>query len=166
MKFSAFVLMIAVVMVAAALGGCTSTSSPPPTVVNTPVPTETQVMTPVVTVTPLPTTVMEPDTAAKDKKFADALDACYAEIPVVSDVTSRIALTECIQNAPNPSGVCAVNYMNNVGRFLKDDDTTAGYARMMTRIQKARDAYANGLTYNYVTDTTEECSPQPLGYPV
>ncbi len=109
----------------------------------------------------------EPDTAAiADKAFVDAAEACTAATPVISDVTTRLAFTTCMQNTPDPKGVCAVNYKYNILKATKDDDTSAGYSRQNKRIPLIRDAYSRNLSYNTMTDTVEACSLQPLGFPV
>ena len=163
----AFVVMMAVVVMAAAFSGCTSTTSPPAAPAqNTPVPISTPVMTPVATMTPPPTTVPAPDTSVADKNFVNGMDACYASIPVISDIPTHIAMVNCVQAVPDPAGLCAQNYQSNVKVYLKDDDTTAGYNRQNTRIGLARDAYNRSLSYNYVTGQAEACSQPPLGVPI
>jgi len=167
-RSSVFIVIMAVVILMAALSGCTSTSSPQAVPVTaTPAVTDTPVPVPAVTALPTAAPVQEPDLVAiADKKFADAAEACYAENPVISDITTRLAFTSCMQDVPDPKGVCALSYKGNILKYLKDDDTTAGYSRMNTRIQKARDAYSKDLSYNYLTDQDEACSLQPMGYPI
>jgi hypothetical protein len=165
---SVFVVIMAVVILMAALSGCTSSSSPPAVPV---------AATPAVTSTPAPATVVttmqttvptaEPDMEAiVDKEFVDATEACYSATPVISSVSTQIAFVTCMQNTPLPKGLCAVNYRNNILNYMKDDDTTAGYSRMNTRIKLAREAYSKDLSYNYLTDKDEVCSPLRMSYPI
>jgi hypothetical protein len=167
MKPSAIFTVLMAVVILALLSGCTGTTSPPVTpAATTPMATPTP-MTPVATPTPTTAAVPTPDSdAVADMSFNTALETCYATTPVITNGTSRVAFVNCLQNAPDPKGGCAVNYKSNVQRYLKDDDTTAGYNRMNSRIQLARDAYSRNLTYNYVLDQAEPCSPQPTGFPV
>ena len=71
-----------------------------------------------------------------------------------------------MQNTPDPKGVCALSYKDNILKYTKDDDTTAGYSRINTRIQRARDAYSKDLSYNYLTDQDEECNPLRMDRPM
>lgn len=155
-----FVAIIAVVFLMTALSGCTSTTTPPDVkVANTF--TVTYTPAPVPTITTLPTTppVPEPDvTVIADKKFVDATEACYSANPVISNVSTQLAFISCMQNTPDPKGVCASNYKSNVLKYTKDDATSAGYLRENTRIQRARDAYSKNLSYNYLTDMAEACN--------
>jgi hypothetical protein len=168
MKHSmAFVVMIAVVVLAAVISGCTSSTSPPAVPAqNTPVAIATPVMTPVAALTLPPTAVPGTDTTVADKNFVNGMEACYASIPVISNISTHIALVNCVQGVPDPKGQCAQNYQSNVRRYLKDDDTTAGYNRQNTRISLARDAYNQNLSYNYVTGQDEACSQPPLAVPI
>jgi hypothetical protein len=167
-RSSVFVVIMAVVILMAALSGCTSSSSPPAVpVATTPPVTPTPAPTPDVTVLSTTAPVPEPDReAVADQEFVDAFEACYAKTPVISDITTRLAFTTCMQDAPDPKGVCAFSYKDNILKYTKDDDTTAGYSRMNTRIRLARDAYSKGLSYNYLTDKDETCSLQPMTRPV
>lgn len=168
MKHSSFfVVVMAVVILMAALSGCTTSSPPVAPVATTPVVTFTPAPTPEVTAlptsAPVPTADLE---AIADKKFNDATEACYAENPVISDVLTQQAFVSCMQNTPDPKGVCALKYKDNILRYTKDDDTSAGYARENTRIQRARDAYRKNLSYNYLTDKDEPCSKLPMSPPI
>ena len=127
--------MMAAVVLMAGLSGCTSTSSPPVVPAqNTPVVTSPPVTT-VATSVPTPTAVPIADTEAlADSTYVGGLESCYADTPVISNLTSNIAFINCMGNIPDPKGVCAVNYKNNVMRFTKAEDTTAGYAQENTRI--------------------------------
>jgi hypothetical protein len=168
MKYSwVFVMMMAIVVLMAAIAGCTNNNAPPAVpVATTQAVTSTLVPTPVVTMVPSEP-VPTPDTVAiADKAFADAADACIAATPVISNVTTQLAFTGCMQNAPDPKGVCAVNYKYNILKATKDDATSAGYARENMRIPFVRDAYHRSLSYNTITDSVEACSPQPLGVPI
>jgi hypothetical protein len=167
MKHSSFfVVVLAVVILMAALSGCT-TSSPPAPVATTPVVTYTPAPTPEVTnvptSAPVPTADME---AIADKKFNDATEACYAQTPVISDIATQQAFVSCMQDTPDPKGVCALKYKDNILRYTKDDDTSAGYARENTRIQRARDAYSRNLSYNPLPDKDEACSRLPMSAPI
>lgn len=156
---------MAVVILMAALSGCTGTSNQP--VATTPPVTYTPAPTPVVTAMQTTAPAVEPDMEAiADKKFADAAGACYAENPVISDIATRLAFTSCMQDTPDPEGVCALSYKDNILKYTKDDDTSAGYARMNTRIRLAREAFEKNLSYNYLTDKDEECSPLPMDRPM
>jgi len=167
-RSSVFVVIMAIVILMAGLSGCTSTSSPP---------ADQAAATPLVTYTPAPTPAagilsttapvpVQDSAAIADKKFADAAEACYAENPVISDIATRLAFTSCMQNTPDPKGVCALSYKDNILKYTKDDDTTAGYSRINTRIQRARDAYSKDLSYNYLTDQDEECNPLRMDRPM
>jgi hypothetical protein len=169
MKHTIALITMTLIVIAVALSGCTSTTSPPAATTPTPAaPVSTPAMTPLGTATPPPATtaVPAPDTFVADTNFVNALNACYASIPVVSNITTHIALVDCVQNAPEPKGLCAQNYRSNVQLYLKDDDTTAGYNRENTRIGLAREAYNRNLSYNYVTGQAEACSQPRLGVPV
>jgi hypothetical protein len=165
---SVFIVIMAVVVLMTALSGCTSANNPPVVQVqSTPAVTYTPAPTPVVTVMPTSVPSPQPDTAAiADKAFARAADACIAATPVISDVTTQLAFTTCLQNAPDPKGVCAVNYQYNILKATKDDVTSAGYSRENKRIPLIRDAYTRGLSYNTLTDTVEACSQKPMGVPI
>lgn len=166
MKHScAFVLMLAVVIAASALSGCTSPSTPATPAAGTPVPVDTALQPPAVA-TPPPTTVPGPDTGAADKNFVDALDGCYAQTPALTNISTRVTFTECLMQTPDPRGICAVNYKNNIRRFLKGDDTTAGYAMANNGMRMAKAAYQQGMTYDFVNDKNVGCAMQPLGYPL
>ncbi|PKL64514.1 MAG: hypothetical protein CVV32_07470 [Methanomicrobiales archaeon HGW-Methanomicrobiales-3] len=109
----------------------------------------------------------EPDKVAiADKTFADAARACYAKNPVISDIATRLAFTSCMQDTPDPKGMCALSYKDNILKYIKDDDTSAGYARMNTRIRLAREAFSKNLSYNYLIDKDEECSPLRMDRPM
>ena len=151
-----------------ALSGCTSTNPPPVAPVeSTPAVTYTPAPTPALTTIPTSAPAPVPDTAAiADKAFVDAAEACIAATPVISDVTTQLTFTTCMQNAPDPKGVCAVKYKYNVLKATKDDATSAGYSRENKRIPLVRDAYTRNLSYNTMTDTVEACSQQPLGVPI
>jgi hypothetical protein len=161
-------VIMAVVVLVVAMSGCTSTNTPPVAqVTSTPAvtysPTPTSARTTMQTSTPAPT----PDTAAiADKAFADAADACIAATPAISNVTTQLAFTTCLQDAPDPKGVCAVNYKYNILKATKDDATSAGYSRENKRIPLVRDAYRRNLSYNTMTDTVGACSQQRLGIPI
>lgn len=167
-RSSVFVVVMAAVILMAALSGCTSTSSPPVVPVATTLavadtPAPTPLVTAVSTTAPVPT----PDAAAiADKKFADATKACYADNPVISDVATQQAFVSCMQNTPDPKGVCALNYKDNILKYTKDDDTSAGYSRENSRIQRAKAAFDRNLSYNYLTDKDEECAPHPMDRPI
>jgi len=164
-RSSVFVLIMAVVILMAALSGCTSTSNQP--VATTPAVTSTPAPTTVVTAMETTAPAVEPDRVAiADKTFADAAEACYAKNPVISDIATRLAFTSCMQDTPDPKGVCALSYKDNLLKYIKDDDTSAGYARMNTRIRLAREAFGKNLSYNYLTDKDEECSPLPMDRPM
>ena len=167
-RSSVFLMIVAVVVLMAALSGCTSTNSPPAVqVTNTPAITVTPAPTTAVTILPATTTVAEPDPEAiADKKFADATEACYSANPVISNVATQQAFVSCIQNTPEPKGLCALNYKNNILKYTKEDDTSAGYLRENTRLKLARDAYRKNLSYNYLTDQAEACSRLPMNRPV
>ena len=159
---------MAVVVLMTVLSGCTSTNNPPVVpVVSTPEVTYTPAPTTAVTTMPTSAPVPTPDTAAiADKAFTDAAEACSAATPVISDTTTQLAFTTCMQNTPDPKGVCAVNYKYNILKATKDDATSAGYTRENKRIPLVRDAYSRNSSYNTMTDTVEACSQQPLGVPV
>lgn len=160
-------MVMAVVILMVALSGCTTSSPPVVSVATTPVETYTPEPTAAVTVLLTTAPVPTQDTAAiADKGFVDAIDACYAANPVISDVASRLAFTSCVQKTPDPKGVCAWNYKDNILKYTKDDDTTAGYSRVNTRIQLARNAYNKGLSYNYLIDKNEACSQPTMGRPI
>jgi hypothetical protein len=165
---SVFMVIMAVVVLMTALSGCTSTNNPPVVQVeSTPAVTYTPAPTPAFTTMPTSAPAPEPDTAAiADKAFAGAAEACSAATPVISDVTTQLAFTTCMQNTPDPKGVCAVNYKYNILKATKDDATSAGYSRENKRIPLVRDAYSRNLSYNTMTDTIEACSQQPLGVPI
>jgi hypothetical protein len=165
---SVFLVIMAVVILMTALSGCTSTNNPPVVQVeSTPAVTYTPVPTPAFTAMPTSAPTPQPDTAAiADKAFARAADACISATPVISDVTTQLAFTTCLQNAPYPEGVCAVNYKYNILKATKDDITSAGYSRENKRIPLIRDAYSRSLSYNTQTDTVEACSQQPQGVPI
>jgi len=164
-RSSVFVLIMAVVILMAALSGCTSTSTQP--VATTPVVTYTPAPTPVVTAMQTTAPAAEPDKVAiADKTFADAARACYAKNPVISDIATRLAFTSCMQDTPDPKGMCALSYKDNILKYIKDDDTSAGYARMNTRIRLAREAFSKNLSYNYLIDKDEECSPLRMDRPM
>ena len=163
--------MMAVVVLMTAISGCTSTSNTPVgpvgQVENTQAVTYTPTPTPAVTPLPTSAPAPEPDTAAiADTAFFNAANVCLAATPVISDVTTQLAFTTCMQNTPDPKGVCAVNYKYNILKATKDDATSAGYARENKRIPLVRDAYNRNLSYNTMTDTVEECSQQRLGVPI
>ncbi len=162
------VVIMAVVMVMTALSGCTSTTTPPGVkVANTFTVTSTPAPTSVIPTLTTPAPVPEPDLAAiADKKFVDATEACYLANPIISNVATQQAFVSCIQNTPDPKGVCALNYKNNVLKYTKDDNTSAGYQRENTRIQLARDAYSKNLSYNHLTDKAEACTQLPMSPPV
>ena len=159
---------MAVVVLMTALSGCTSTTTPPVvTVVSTPAITYTPVPTTVITTIPTSLPVPTPDPAAiADKAFADAAEACSAATPVISDATTQLAFTTCMQNTPDPKGLCAVNYKDNILKTTKDDATSAGYARENKRIPLVRDAYSRSMSYNTRTDTVEACASLPLAPPM
>jgi hypothetical protein len=165
---SVFLVMVAVVVMMTAISGCTSTTkSPAAPAENTPAATYTPAPTPSFTTMPTSAPAPVPDTEAiADKAFYDAAAACSAATPVISNVTTQLAFTTCMQNAPDPKGVCAVNYKYNVLKATKDDATSAGYSRENKRIPLTRDAYERNMSYNTVTDTVEECSMPPLGVPI
>jgi hypothetical protein len=165
---SIFMVIMAVVVLMVALSGCTSTNNPPVAPVeSTMAVTYTPAPTPVLTTMPTSTPAPTPDTAAiADKAFADAADACIAATPVISNVTTQLAFTTCLQDAPDPKGVCAVNYKYNILKATKDDATSAGYSRENKRIPLVRDAYRRNLSYNTMTDTVGACSQQRLGVPI
>ena len=162
---SFFIVMLAFVVLMAVLSGCLNTSnSQAAPVESTPMVTYTPMPTPVLTT--VPTSIPTPDTAAiADKAFADAAEACSVATPLISNVTTQLAFTTCVQNAPDPKGVCAVAYKYNILKATKDDATTAGYSRENRRIPLIRDAYNAKSSYNTVTDTVEACSMPPLGVP-
>ena len=164
---SVFIVTLAVVVLMAVLSGCLNTSNPQAAPVeSTPAVTYTPVPTPAVTIVPASTPAPTPDTAAiADKAFADAAEACSVATPLISNITTQLAFTTCVQNAPDPKGVCAVAYKYNILKATKDDATTAGYSRENRRIPLIRDAYNKNLSYNTVTDTVEACSLPPLGVP-
>ena len=157
--------MMTFVVLMVVLSGCLNTPNPPvvpvestPTITYTPVPTPA-----VITVA---TSIPTPDTAAiADKAFADAAEACSIATPLISNVTTQLAFTTCLQNVPDPKGVCAVAYKYNILKATKDDATTAGYSRENTRIPLIRNAYNMSSSYNTLTDTVEGCSLPPLGVP-
>lgn len=161
-------VVMAVVMLMTALSGCTSTSNPPVVqVVSTPTITYTPSPAPVVTIVPVTSSVPEADSAAiADKKFVDAIATCYSQNPVIANISAQMAFVSCMQNTPDPRGVCALNYKNNILKYTKEDDTTAGYQRENMRIQRARDAYSRNLSYNYLNDQDEACGQLPMGYPI
>jgi hypothetical protein len=168
-----FIIIMAVVVTMAALSGCTSTSStgayspPAVQVQSTPAITYTSAPGPAVTSMPASPPVPAPDAGAvADKAFADAAKACFSATPVVSDVTTQLAFTTCIQNTPDPKGLCAVNYKDNILKATKDDPTSAGYSRENKRIPLIQDAYSGNMSYNTRTDTVEACSPLPLAPPM
>jgi hypothetical protein len=165
---SVFMVIMAVVVLMVALSGCTSTNNP--TVVpveSTPAIPYTPAPTPAVTTMPTSAPAPTPDTTAiADKVFAGAADACISATPVISDATTQLAFTTCMQNTPDPKGVCAVNYKYNILKATKDDVTSAGYSRENKRIPLVRDAYNRNLSYNTVTDTVETCSQPRLGVPI
>jgi hypothetical protein len=167
MKHSfAFVLMMAVVLAAAALSGCTSQPSPSPPVTNTPLPAAPPVNTPVVTGTPPLETIPAADEAAADRDFVGSLEGCYAQTPVITNISTRVTFTTCIQGTPNPRGTCAVDYKNNVQRYLKGDDTTAGYTMANNGMTAAKAAYQQGMAYDYVNDRNVPCGTLPQGFPL
>lgn len=159
---------MAVVILMVAISGCTSTNNPPVAPVeSTPAVTYTPALTPALTTMPTSAPAPTPDTAAiADKAFADAADACIAATPVISDLTTQLAFTSCLQDAPDPQGVCAVNYKYNILKTTKDDATSAGYSRENMRIPLVRNAYNRDRSYNTITDTVEACSQHPLGVPI
>ncbi len=165
---SVFIVIMAAIVLMVAISGCTSTNNPPVTpVTSTPAVTYTPAPTPALTTMPTSAPAPTPDTAAiADKAFADAADACTAATPLISDVTTQLAFTTCLQNAPDPKGVCAVNYKFNILKATKDDATSAGYSRENKRILLVRDAYNRDMSYNTMTDTVEACSQKPLGVPI
>jgi hypothetical protein len=117
----------------------------------------------------MPTSVKtpEPDRAAiADKAFVDATEVCIAATPVISNVTTQLAFSTCMQNTPDPKGVCAVKYKYNILKATKDDATSAGYSRENKRIPLVREAYSRNMSYNTMTDTVEACSLQPAGFPI
>lgn len=158
-------MIMAVVILMAALSGCLNSNSPP-MVQAAITPTVTYTAAPVPTVTQLPTAapVPEPDSGAiADAAFARAADACIAANPVISNITTQLAFTTCLQNAPYPTGLCAVNYKYNLLKTTKDDATSAGYSRENRRIPLVRDAYNRNLSYNTQTDTVGPCNRLPPG---
>ena len=159
---------MAAIILMVALSGCTSTNPPPAAPVeSTPAVTYTPAPTPALTTIPTSTPAPKPDTVAiADKAFVDAAEACIAATPVISDVTTQLTFTTCMQNAPDPKGVCAAKYKFNILKATKDDATSAGYSRENKRIPLVRDAYTRNLSYNTMTDTVEACSQQPLGVPI
>jgi hypothetical protein len=164
---SVFMVIMAVVVLMAALSGCTSTNPPVAPVQSTPVVMDTPAPTAAVTVMPTSVPVPAPDNSAvADKKFADATETCFTTTPVISDVTTHLAFVTCMQNTPEPKGLCALNYRNNVLKYTKDDATTAGYARETTRIKLARDAFSRNMSYNSQTDKAEPCSQLPMSAPI
>jgi PBP1b-binding outer membrane lipoprotein LpoB len=165
---SVFIVIMAVVVMMVALSGCTSTNDPPVAqVTSTPAVTFTTAPTPALTTMPTPVPTPVPDTAAiADKAFVDAAEACIAATPVISNVTTQLAFTTCVQNTPDPKGVCAVKYKYNVLKATKDDATTAGYSRENKRIPLVREAYSRNMSYNTMTDTVEACNLQPVGFPM
>jgi hypothetical protein len=165
---SVFVVIMAVVILMAALSGCLNSSSPPVVqVATTPLVTYTAAPIPTVTLLPTAAPVPEPDSGAiADTAFAGAADACIAANPVISNITTQMAFTTCLQNAPYPSGLCAVNYKYNLLKTTKDDVTSAGYSRENMRIPLVRDAYSRNLSYNTQTDTVGACNRQPPGVPI
>ena len=165
---SVFWVIMAVVVLMVAMSGCTSTNNPPVAQVkSTPAITYTPAPTPALTAMPTSAPAPTPDKAAiADKAFADAADACIAATPVISNVTTQLAFTTCMQNAPDPKSVCAVNYQYNILKATKDDATSAGYSRENKRIPLIRDAYTKNMSYNTMTDTVEACVQQPSGFPV
>ncbi|MCK9579657.1 MAG: hypothetical protein M0Q92_04310 [Methanoregula sp.] len=167
-RSSVFVVIMAVVILMAALSGCTSSNSPPAvTVATTPAVTDTPAPAPAVTIVTTAAPVPEPDSGAvADKEFVDATEACYTNNPVISDIATQQAFISCMQNTPDPKGVCALNYKDNILKYTKDDDTSAGYSRENTRIKLARDAYSKNLSYNYLTDKDEECILQPMRFAI
>lgn len=160
------ILVVIVLMVA--ISGCTSTNSPPVApVTSTPAVTYTPAPTPALTTMPTSTPAPTPDmTAIADKAFVDAAEVCRAATPIISDVTTQLAFTTCIQDAPDPKSVCAVNYKYNILKATKDDATSAGYSRENKRIPLTRDAYNRNMSYNTMTDTVEACTQQSLGVPI
>jgi len=167
-RSSVFVVIMTVVILMAALSGCTNTNSPPVVpVAATPAAADTPVPTPVLTTMQTTAPAAEPDMeAVVDEKFVAAAEACLAATPVISDIATNQAFVSCMQNTPDPKGLCALNYKNNVLKYTKDDDTSAGYSRENKRIQRARNAYSKNLSYNYLTDQDEACSLQPMSYPI
>jgi hypothetical protein len=163
-----FVVSFTIVILMVALSGCTNTNSPPVVpVATTPVVTSTPVPAPAIATVPTTTPVPGPDlTAIADKKFADAAEACYADNPVIANISTQHAFVACMQNSPDPKGVCALNYKDNVLKYTKDDDTSAGYQRENLRIRLARDAYRKNLSYNPLTDQAEACSQLPMSRPI
>jgi hypothetical protein len=124
---------------------------------------------PTTAITTIPTSLPVPTpapAAIADKAFADAAAACSATTPVISDATTQLAFTTCMQNTPDPKGLCAVNYKDNILKATKDDATSAGYARENKRIPLVRDAYSSNMSYNTRTDTVEACAPLPLAPPM
>jgi hypothetical protein len=165
---SVFMIIMAVVVMMVALSGCTSTNNPPVApVVTTPAVTYTPAPTPALTTIPTSSPAPVPDTAAiADKAFADAAEACIAATPVISNVSTQLVFTTCLQSAPDPKGVCAVNYKYNILKATKDDATSAGYSRENKRIPLIRNAYNRNSSYNTMTDMVEACNQQPLGFPI
>ncbi|MFA4848735.1 MAG: hypothetical protein WC626_03330 [Methanoregula sp.] len=159
---------MAVVVLMVAMSGCTSTNNPPVAQVkSTPAVTYTPAPTPALTAMPTSAPAPTPDKAAiADKAFADAADACSAATPVISNITTQLAFTTCMQNAPDPKSVCAINYQYNILKATKDDATSAGYSRENKRIPLIRDAYNKNMSYNTMTDTVEKCGQQRLGGPI
>jgi len=159
---------MAVVVLMTVLSGCTSTTTPPVvTVASTPAITYTPVPTTEITTMPTSLPVPTPDPAAiADKAFATAAEACSAATPVISDATTQQAFTTCMQKTPDPKGLCAVNYRDNILKATKDDATSAGYARENKRIPLVRDAYSRNMSYNTRTDVVEACAPLPLAPPM
>lgn len=153
------------------ISGCTSTSTPVVQVETTPAvtytPASTPMYTPMVTAMPTSTPVPTRDTAAiADKAFVAAAEACIAATPVISNATTQLEFTTCMQNTPDPKGDCAADYKYNILRATKDDVTSAGYSRENKRIPLVQDAYSKNLSYNTLTDTVEACSSQPMNAPV
>jgi hypothetical protein len=162
-----FVVMMTAVILMVALSGCTSNTSPPPKQAeNVPLVTYTAAMTPLETAVPA-TAAPTPDTVAMaDKDFVDAFTACYAASPVITNITTNNAFVNCLDRMPNPKGLCAVDFKNNVYRFTKADDTTAGYNSANRRIRLAMDAYKEGMSYDFVTEQNVACGLQPKGFPL
>ncbi len=159
---------MAVVVMMTVISGCTSTSNTPVVpVATTPAATHTPAPTPAFTTMPTSAPAPTPDTAAiADKAFVAAAEACSAYTPVISNASTQLEFTTCMQNTPDPKGECAVDYKYNILRATKDDISSAGYARENKRIPLVRDAYSRNLSYNTLTDTVEACSPQSMNAPI
>jgi hypothetical protein len=142
MKYSLLVLLLVAVLLTT---GCTNENK---NVAITPAVIVTQ--TSILPMSIVPTSTEKPiQDNTDDKKFLDAVEICYNNTPVITDIKTNIEFTTCMQHTPIPTGKCAKSFRSEIFTYAtKDDITTAGLKRMNDNMRLARAAFYNNMTWD------------------